>query len=98
MAAGLNELQALLMELYEFGAQAEDHEITKRFSLGPLIEQARNLGIMVSANMTLDELRDAVEEACERTRNGQSATGLQGTPIVAKDIFGNEAGIPGDGP
>ena len=98
MTAGLKELQTLLVEIGEFGAVAEDHEITKRSTLNPLIDKARSFGIKVSDQVTSDELRDAVEEACMRTKNSQQTTGSEENPITAKDILGNTAGIPGDGP
>jgi hypothetical protein len=98
MTAGLKELQTLLVEICEFGAVAEGHEITKRFTLNPLIDKARSFGIKVSAQVTPDELREAVEAACIRAKNSQQTTGSEGNPITTKDIFGNTAGIPGDGP
>ncbi|SMP79705.1 hypothetical protein [Noviherbaspirillum suwonense] len=98
MVTGSNALQALLMEICEFGAAAEDHEITEHWSLLPLTEKARNLGVMVPAQATLDELRDAVEAACTQAEDAGQAGISERSPIATRDILGNEAGIPGDGP
>lgn len=94
MAAELNELQILLVEIGAFAAVVEDHEIFKISSLDPLIARARSLGVIVPAPGTLDDLRGAVEMACGQAQDG----GTESAPITARDILGNASGIPGDGP
>ena len=98
MAADLNELQTLLVEIGAFAAIVEDHEIFKISSLDPLIARARSLGVVVPAPGTLDDLRGAVEKACGHAQGGATESGAGSAPITARDILGNESGIPGDGP
>lgn len=98
MTANLDELQTLLVEIGAFGAVVEDHEIFKISSLNPLIAKARSLGVVVPAPGTLDDLREAVENACEQVHAGATGGDAGRAPITAKDILGNDSGIPGDGP
>ena len=98
MAAELNELQTLLVEIGAFAAVVEDREIFKISSLDPLIARARSLGVVVPAPGTLDDLRNAVEKACGHAQGGATGSGAGSAPITARDILGNESGIPGDGP
>lgn len=94
MAADLKELQTLLVEISEFGAIVEDHEIFNISHLEPLLAKARSLGIDIHAPATVDDLRTAVEDACTQA-HGEAA---DKAPVTTRDILGNEAGIPGDGP
>lgn len=98
MAADLNELQTLLVEIGAFAAVVEDHEIFKISSLDPLIARARSLGVVVPAPGALDDLRSAVENACRQAQGGATERDADAAPITARDILGNESGIPGDGP
>ena len=98
MAADLNELQTLLVEIGAFAAVVEDHEIFKISSLDPLIARARSLGVAVPAPGTLNDLRSAVENACRQAQGGATGSNPNSGPITARDILGNESGIPGDGP
>ena len=93
MAADLKDLQTLLVEISEFGAIVEDHEIFNISHLEPLLAKARSLGIDIHAPATVDDLRTAVEDACRQAKDDANHA-----PITARDILGNEAGIPGDGP
>lgn len=94
MAADLKDLQTLLVEISEFGAIVEDHEIFNISHLEPLLAKARSLGIVINAPATVDDLRTAVEDACRRAKDAAA----EKAPITARDILGNETGIPGDGP
>jgi hypothetical protein len=86
------ELENLLEELTELGAAAEEKGISSPPPLTPYLQKARDLGVAAPADASLDGLRDAVEAAC--AAGGADA----GSPISAREIFGNEKGIPGDGP
>lgn len=87
-----HELEKLLQELTELGAVAEEKGISSPPPLSPYLQKARDLGIAVPVDISLDGLRDAVEAAC--ASNSMTAA----SPISAREIFGNEKGIPGDGP
>jgi hypothetical protein len=99
MDTKLDALESLLVELFELGAAVEEKGVTSRLSLGPLVEKAEYLGLPVTSSTSLDDLCSAVENACAHARAtyGQPDGGDH-HPLTAKDILGNEAGIPGDGP
>ena len=98
MAANLELLESLLAELSEMGATLEEKGITSVPSLTPLIAKAQLLGIRIPSGANLDDLRSAVEEACERLRTGGVGMESPGHPISTKEILGNASGIPGEGP
>jgi hypothetical protein len=98
MSVDLQAMESLLLEICEEGAEAEDKGINRIPSFDPLIAKARYLGIDVPVPATLDDLRSAVENACEAAKS-ETDEAASGKPvIVAAKILGNEAGIPGDGP
>ena len=98
MAANLEQLETLLAELSEMGAALEEKGITSVPPLTPLLAKAQHLGIPVPGTANLDDLRSAVEEACERLRGEGTATETGEHPISTKEILGNASGIPGEGP
>jgi len=98
MTANLEALQSLLLEISELGAAAEDKGVTKIPSFDPIVEKARGLGIDISAPTTLDDLRAAVENACEQGKDGANPAEAAANPVAATRILGNQAGMPGDGP
>jgi len=91
MDARLDELEQLLAELTDMGAAAEERGIIAAPPLEGLAQRARELGVNVPQGAGLDALRDAVETACAERGNG---AGHQ----VAREILGNERGVPGEGP
>jgi hypothetical protein len=95
MAAELQAMQSLLLEICDFGATTEEQGIVKLPSFKQLIQKARDLGIEVSNSATLDDLRASVENACTDAMAADTAVE---NPIKVKMILGNEAGVPGDGP
>jgi hypothetical protein len=97
MTAKLQALQSLLVDIADLGAVAEDQGINKIPSFDPLLEKARSLGIDITAPTTLDDLRTAVENACEAVKAEPEAKN-PAAAAGAKPIFGNKNGIPGDGP
>jgi hypothetical protein len=98
MTANLEALESLLSELSELGATLEEKEITSAPSLTPLVAKAQSLGLHIPSEVSLDDLRSAVEEACERLRTGRTGMETSGAPISTKEILGNAFGIPGEGP
>lgn len=98
MAANLELLESLLVELSEVGATLEEKGITSPPSLTPFAAKAQHLGIRIPRTANLDDLRSAVEQACERLRNGGVGMEFSGHPISTKEILGNSSGIPGEGP
>ena len=98
MTADLEALQSLLAEISELGAVAEDKGVTKIPSFDPIAEKARSFGIDIPAPATLDDLRTAVENACELVKAARTETAPAADPITSTSILGNQAGIPGDGP
>lgn len=98
MTANLQALESLLSELSEVGAMLEEKEITSAPSLTPLVAKAQSLGIRISSDANLDDLRSAVEEACERVKSGGIGLETSARPISTKEILGNTSGIPGEGP
>jgi hypothetical protein len=97
MTEDLQALESLLLEICDVGAVAEDKGINRIPPLDPLLEKARSLGIEVPAPATLDELRTAVENACEAARAGSNGVRPDNL-VAAAHILGNKNGIPGDGP
>ena len=91
MDARLEGLERLLMELTDMGAEAEERGIVSAPPLEGLAQRARALGVAVPPGTGLDELREAVEAACD-------GDGDQSGHAVAREILGNERGVPGDGP
>ena len=75
MAANLELLESLLVELSEMGATLEEKGITSMPSLTPLVAKAQSLGIRIPSTVSLDDLRSAVEEACARLKVG--GTGMK---------------------
>lgn len=98
MAKNRELLESLLVELSEMGATLEEKGITSMPSLTPLVAKAQHLGIRIPNAASLDDLRSAVEDACERLRTGGAAMETAGHPISTKEILGNVSGIPGEGP
>ena len=98
MAANLALLESLLAELSEMDATLEEKGITPAPSLSPLVAKAQYLGIPIPSAANLDDLRSAVEEACEQLRPPGVAMKTAGHPISTKEILGNASGIPGEGP
>jgi hypothetical protein len=95
MAAEIQAMQSLLLEICDLGATTEEKGITKLPPFNQLIQRAQDLGIGVSSSATLDDLRTAVENACTDAMAGDTAVD---NPIKVKMILGNETGVPGDGP
>jgi hypothetical protein len=91
MDARLDELERLLAELTDIGAAAEERGIIAAPPLEGLAQKARELGVAVPPGAALDALRDAVEAACAGEGNGHGHR-------VAREILGNERGVPGEGP
>lgn len=91
MDARLDELERLLAELTDMGAAAEERGIVAAPPLEGLAQRARDLGVNVPPGVSLDALREAVEAACAERGNG---TGHR----FAREILGNERGVPGEGP
>lgn len=98
MTANLELLESLLAELSEMGATLEEKGITPVSSLTPLVAKAQHLGIRIPSAASLDDLRSAVEAACEGLRIGGVGMETAGHPISTKEILGNASGIPGEGP
>ena len=98
MTANLEALESLLVELSEIGATLEEKEITSMPSLTPLVAKAQHLGLHIPNSTSLDDLRSAVEDACERLKTGRTGRETAGQPISTKEILGNASGIPGEGP
>lgn len=98
MDARRNALEGLLLELTELGAAAEEKGISSQPPLAPLLARAAALGIALPANAGFDELRDAVEAACAAGNTDGAQGAADGQPVHAREILGNEQGIPGDGP
>lgn len=98
MTANLEALESLLSELSEMGATLEEKEITAAPSLTPLVAKAQHLGIRIHSTANLDDLRSAVEQACEQLRTGKVGMETAEHPISTKEILGNASGIPGEGP
>ena len=91
MDARLDELERLLAELTDMGAAAEERGIVSAPPVEGLAQRARDLGVAVPPGAGLDALRDAVEAACAEQGNGPGHR-------VAREILGNERGVPGEGP
>jgi hypothetical protein len=91
MDARLDALERLLVELTDMGAAAEERGIASAPPVEGLAQRARELGVKVPADADLDQLRAAVEAAC--AGNGSAAG-----HAVAREILGNERGVPGEGP
>jgi hypothetical protein len=91
MNARLDELERLLAELTDMGAEAEERGIVSAPPVEGLAQRARDLGVAVPPGADLDALRGAVEAACAGEGEG---TGHR----VAREILGNERGVPGEGP
>lgn len=91
MDARLDELERLLAELTDLGAAAEERGIIAAPPLEGLAQRARDLGVTAPPGAGLDALRDAVEAACAQQGNGAGHR-------VAREILGNERGVPGEGP
>lgn len=98
MTANLEALESLLVEISEMGATLEEKEITSVPSLTALVAKARHLGLHIPNSASLDDLRSAVEEACERLKTGRTGMETAGHPISTKEILGNAFGVPGEGP
>lgn len=91
MDARLEGLERLLMELTDMGAEVEERGIVSAPPVEGLAQRARDLGVAVPPGTGLDELRDAVEAACAGDRDTSGHA-------VAREILGNERGVPGEGP
>lgn len=91
MDARLNELERLLAELTDMGAEAEERGIIAAPPVEGLAQRARDLGVAVPPGAGLDALREAVEAACASEGDGADHR-------VAQEILGNERGVPGEGP
>ena len=91
MDARLDELERLLAELTDLGAEAEERGIVSAPPLERLAQRARDLGAAVPPGAGLEELRMAVEAACAGNGGGANHA-------VAREILGNERGVPGEGP
>lgn len=99
MNANLEELESLLAEISELGAAADDKGVNKIPSFDPILAKARCFGVDVPAPVpTLDDLRTAVENACEVLKTAPGDAGSAAHPMAATKILGNQAGMPGDGP
>jgi hypothetical protein len=98
MAANLELLESLLAELSEMGATLEEKGISSVPSLTPLVAKAQHLGIRIPSTANLDDLRSAVEHACEQLRTEGVGIETAGRIISTKEILGNASGIPGEGP
>ena len=98
MAANLALLESLLAELSEMGATLEEKGITPAPSLAPLVVKAQHPSIRIPSAANLDDLRSAVEEACEQLRTPGVGKKTAGHPLPTKEIPGNTSGIPGEGP
>ena len=91
MDARRDALERLLVELTELGAAAEERGIAAAPPLEGLAQRARDLGVALPPGASLDALRDAVEATCAGEGN------LPGHR-VAREILGNDRGVPGEGP
>jgi hypothetical protein len=91
MDARLDELERLLAELTDLGAEAEERGIIAAPPVEGLAQRARDLGVAVPPGAGLEELRMAVEAACAGNGGGANHA-------VAREILGNERGVPGEGP
>lgn len=65
MTEELRMKQQLLADIHELGAEMEEKGITRPPPLDHLLHRAQALGISIGADATLDDLRTAVEAACE---------------------------------
>jgi len=91
MDGRLDELERLLADLSDIGAAAEERGIIAAPPLEGMAQRARDLGIAVPPDAGLNGLREAVEAACAGPENGPAHR-------VAREILGNERGLPGEGP
>ena len=91
MDARLEELEQLLMELADIGAAAEERGIISAPPVEGLAQRARELGVDLPPGAGLDQLRAAVEAAC-------AGQGGETGHAIAREILGNERGVPGEGP
>ena len=98
MVANLELLKSLLAELSGMGATFEEKGITSTPSLTPLVAKAQYLGIRIPSGANLDDLRAAVEQACDQLRAKGVGMETAEHSISTKEILGNASGIPGKGP
>jgi len=91
MDARLDELEQLLMELADIGAAAEERGIISAPPVEGLAQRARDLGVDLPPGVGLDQLRATVEAAC-------AGHGGEAGHAIAREILGNERGVPGEGP
>lgn len=91
MDARLDQLEQLLAELTDMGAAAEERGIIAAPPLEGMAQRACDLGVAVPSDAGLDALREAVEAACAERGNGAGHR-------FAREILGNERGVPGEGP
>ena len=91
MDARLDGLERLLMDLIELGAAVEERGIVNAPPLEGMARRGRDLGVDLPPGAGLEELRAAVEAAC--AGNGGAAG-----HAAAREILGNERGVPGEGP
>jgi hypothetical protein len=80
------------------GATLEEKGITSMPSLTSFAAKAQHLGIRIPSTANLDDLRSAVEQACEQLRTGGVGMETAGHPVSTKEILGNASGIAGEGP
>ena len=73
MTEELRMKQELLVDIYALGAEMEEKGISKPPPLDHLLRRAQELGIDAGADATLDDLRTAVEAACEQGSQLQTA-------------------------
>jgi hypothetical protein len=75
MTEELRMKQELLVDIYALGAEMEEKGIAKPPPLDHLLRRAQELGIGIDAgaDATLDDLRTAVEAACEQGSQLQTA-------------------------
>ena len=91
MDARRDALERLLAELTDLGAAVEERGISAAPPLEALAQRARDLGVALPPGASLDALRDAVEAAC-------AGEGDAPGHRVAREILGNDRGLPGEGP
>jgi hypothetical protein len=72
MRTELQGMQNFLFDICEVSALAEERGITRRSSYDQLFRKANEVGLEVSASSTLDELREAAEDAYERIKANAS--------------------------
>jgi hypothetical protein len=65
-------MQGLLVYIYEVSVLVKERGITRHSSVDQIFDKVNQVGLEVPASSTLDELREAAEDACERIKGNAS--------------------------